>query len=99
MNGWQMCGENLLIKESPPITQMGSIHIAETAARHDPTGTVIAAGPDSIKSFPVGSAVMFTPSGGFPTFIGQEEYLVLLPKHIVATRESLDAVTVDQSGG
>ena len=90
-----MCGENLLVKESPPVTKIGVIEIATEGARQDPTGTVIAAGPDSIKSFPVGSAVMYTPSGGFPTFIGREEYLVLLPKHIVATRETLDAVTTD----
>jgi len=97
MNGWKMQGENLLVKESPPITQLGSIHLSAEAARNDPTGTVIAAGPESVDRFPVGSAVMFTPSGGFPTFIGTEEYLVLLPKHIVATRETLDAVTLDQS--
>lgn len=98
LNGWKMLADYMLVKESDPITQSeGGIVYAETAARNDPTGTILAVGPDAGPDFPVGGAVMFTPTGGFPTFVGDDEYLVLQPKHIVAVRESLASVASDPS--
>ena len=94
---WQMLHDNILIKEAEAVSQIGSIALPDSAVRQDPIGTVVDVGTENPLGLAVGDLVMYTPSGGFPTFLGDEEYIVLRPADIVAKGIQLDAASDDTS--
>lgn len=94
---WQMLYDNILIKESEAVKQIGSIALPSNAERQDPIGTVVEVGPENPLGLQPGDLVMYTPSGGFPTYLGDTEYIVLRPTDLVAKGVPVDAAADDTS--
>lgn len=101
----RLLGDLLLIKRAAPVTQIGSIVLAESAVEELSEGEIVAVGPGKIcksadgklwlrpMSVVAGERVLFSKHGHSPVKIEGEEFVTLREDSIVAVYDKREPMT------